>query len=194
MRVQKKANILLLPNIKKDDFVSIDDVFENRLLQTACGDNYSNDEIYSSTIYDKIPTRFYNITLWPKQTNLKCWNCDGKCKSFPWFIPTRLFQDEVGDEYFEVKGNFCTLNCVYSYTIKCFKESECIDIHARLIHLYEKIFKTHIIKIPASPNKEEKIEYGGELTTEEFEKEIERRNNEQNLLKYKLEHFRFDKY
>jgi hypothetical protein len=189
MKVTKKANILVLPGIKKEDFISIDDLFENRLLQTVGESDFSVEN--TTFMYDKIPLKFYNVALWPKSTNLKCWNCTRKFNTMPLFIPSRILSDDLGEEYFDVKGNFCTINCAYSYA-HIFKESDSVDVHSRLLLLYEKMFNTRIIKIPLSPNKEELIEYGGLLTGEEYEKEIVKRNNEQNLNKFKLEHYRFE--
>lgn len=192
MRVGIKSNILFLPKIKKEDFISIDDVFENRLLTNA--NNIDTPYVQIEDSYDKIPTRFYNIAKWISSTNIRCWNCARKFHSVPMFIPSRILYDEEGFEYMDVIGNFCTINCAYTYSLKSYKESDAVDCHARLLLLYEMIYKQRILKIPQSPHKEEMLEFGGELTSEEYEKEIAKRNNEQNLTKYKLEHFRFDAY
>lgn len=185
MKQIAKPNILFLPKIKKEDFISIDDIFENRILETI------DDPITPELLvpFDKIPPRFYNLANWIKTTNLKCWNCCRNFSGLPLFLPSRIMLDDTNTEYLEVKGNFCTINCAYTYSLCRYKESEVIDIYSKLLLLYEKIYGVKILKIPLSPPKEELKEFGGDLTSEEYEKEITKKNKEQNLTKYKLEHF-----
>lgn len=188
MKHRKKTNILFLHGIKENDFKTIEDLFESKIQQ--CFAEESKEQMLSK--YDTIPKRFYNIDTWIKGTNLKCWNCSRKFNGVPLFIPICTLIDENGNEYFEVSGNFCKINCAYTYAYYHYKNHDAVDMHARLLLLHYLFYGFHVLKIPLSPEKHEMQDYGGDLTVEEYEKEIDRRNNDQNLTKYKLEHFKID--
>ena len=188
MKQRKNANILFLPRVKEDDFKTIEDLFESKL-QDQFADECTEPLL---SVLDKIPTRFYNKNSWIKSTNLKCWNCSRKFNTIPLFIPMCMLTDSDGNEYFEVKGNFCKINCAYVYSLHIFSDNDAIDAHARLLLLHLVIYGTRILKIPISPAKHEMEDYGGDWTSDEYEKEIEKRNNDQNLTKYKLEHFKIN--
>lgn len=168
--------------IKEGDFKSIEEIFENNIQSYLDSD----DTIISSN-YDSIPSRFYNISTWIKNTNLKCWYCSRKFNNPPFFIPNCISYDETGTEYFEVLGNFCKINCAFTYSLEKFKQNDIYDIQGRLLLLYEKMYGQRIIRIPTAPNKEEMLEYGGNMTYDDYEKELERRNTTQTLLIKKFE-------
>lgn len=187
IRNPKRPNILFLPKIKEEDFTDTDDIFDNNFIQAIDDDPYS---VSTVTVYDKMPKRFYNIKTWIRKTNLLCLNCSGNIKSVPIFICPCISFDENSNEYFEVRGNFCTFNCSVKYINTHFTEMEAIDLIAKQLLLYEKMYGIRLLKIPESLGRESLIEYGGDYTREEYEADILARNRDQILTKYKFEHFR----
>ncbi len=157
-----------------------------------------NNEIHvenNTKEYDKIPLVFTNIDDWIKRTNLKCWFCDRQHSNMPWFEPhtVNLANDgEIGNivpssllvrksknkKYqFGIKGSFCSCNCVAAYIIK--NTYNIYDRHNKLAMLlleYEALTDKVITEIIPSPDKTERIEYGGKLSDIEYQKKIDESN------------------
>lgn len=93
-----KSSLLLIKGLSPSDFeVKVDKI------------EFDPDDMYM-----EIPKMFHSVDTWPKTTNLLCWTCDGKCESYPRFMPS----DPVcidGVEKCKTNGNFCRWRCVQAY-------------------------------------------------------------------------------
>lgn len=120
-------------------------------------------EIVQENKYDKIPT-FYSRETWPTKTNIKCWVCDRVPKESPYFAATKYIKDPT--------GNFCSAPCVASYIEDKTDRLHRWEMQQQLIELY---YQRHGVKpkyIRPSPNKINRLEYGGIMTDDEYENQI----------------------
>jgi hypothetical protein len=119
--IPKKTYILFLPNIFPEDCQDDEDVLRDieDVEEFTESDNSSvvsdddipdlfnlspsfNAEQNHSMVkeeelkdYDTLPPYFINIHLWPKSTNLLCWNCGNGVQGFPWFVPTARVKKSI---------------------------------------------------------------------------------------------------
>jgi len=107
--------------------------------------------------------RFVKTEEWAKSTSIKCWWCSYNFNNVPCSIPFNYINNK-----FEVFGCFCSFNCALSYLINgsIDKKDEKISL---LYLLYRKIYNNNDTFEPA-PKKELLIDYGGNLTIEQFRK------------------------
>lgn len=118
------------------------------LIQTHAPQVHDN-----SMMYDCIPDKFISVELWPKSTNLKCWQCDAIPDSYPKFIPINPEKTINGEDTCGVKGNFCEWNCAIDY-VMCRVYGDERNDTLKLISLFEYKFSgRYRIKIPPSPPK-----------------------------------------
>jgi len=105
--------------------------------------------------------RFIKTEDWAKSTNIKCWWCSYNFDTVPCSIPFNYI-----DNKFEVFGCFCSFNCSLSYLINfnIDKKDEKISL---LYLLYRKIYNRND-NIEPAPKKELLVDYGGNLTIEEY--------------------------
>jgi hypothetical protein len=191
IKIAKKQSIdgvLFLQGVFKSDCGRIEDFFHDRLL-------HGNDK--PKKIYDKLPIIFTGLGSWPTHTNLLCWNCTLPVLARPWFEPQSInpvSKGNVGDyidsskldksgiiknDYkINVKGCFCTHNCVMRYIMNYSKSmSERIDKKFMLLFLYEIMTGIKISNIDPAPHHTELLQYGGDKTEAEFRKKIDDINN-----------------
>lgn len=156
--------ILFLKGVHVDECKSIEDIFTDGLIS-----NIKNEQpIPIQQIFDRLPSKFFNLDSWPKQTNLVCWWCSNSFNNQPVFIP-QYFPPNIEKNGIPVYGNFCSFNCATSFVSidPLFKNREW-EGHEMLRILY-RIFNQKIIKtiIPA-PYPIMMMRYGGTMTESEY--------------------------
>ena len=143
-------------------------------------------------VYDKIPVNFTTPERWLKSTNICCWYCSRTFKGRPWFEPQSiepvcdvssggmLSKKELINSINKksvsivINGIFCSCNCVRAY----------IDLHTRdiserhnkiemLKYIYEIFTGKKIPDIQPSPPPTEMIQYGGYITSQDYQQKIE---------------------
>jgi hypothetical protein len=160
-----KPNILFLKGVTRNDYKSIEDKFDEKLMECAYSENIPEK---NAKIYDKIPENFRGMEKWPTKTNLKCWNCDRNFETAPKFIPTNMYK--AGSEISSgVLGNFCSFSCTVSETIRRFQDKEELWQHLSFIkELYFTFTGKKVEIISPGIEKTEMKQYGGDLSSREF--------------------------
>ncbi len=180
---QTVDGILFLQGVFKTDCDKIEDFFHERLL---------HGNTTTAKYYDKIPLTFTNIDDWPKTTNLLCRNCNRVPKARPWFEPQSiapisrgyigklisskdLVRKHISHDYcMNVKGVFCTANCVMRYTLTNSKDlSDRLNKIQMLLILHEIFTGRTVTNIEPSPVATEMIQYGGLLSEADYQKKID---------------------
>ncbi len=165
--------ILFLKGVSITDIISIEDIFNQELIETDNSlDNNKNDII----VWDKIPSAFTTLENWSKTTNIRCWFCTLKFKSTPWFIITGINKYSEG-KVMDVKGNFCSCGCLMGYVSKNYCKRENFDIYHNVYSLYKIMTGRSINHIRQSPEMFCLKMYGGELGIDEYQQEIKRVND-----------------
>jgi len=173
----KVPGILRLVDIKKEDYTSVEDVADARLLGvTSINELKNNEPKINDSVYpfDKIPRIFTTLEDWPQHTNLKCWMCDFTFDDIPKFVPTHVRETDKGDIEFATHGNMCSFNCAelwinIHYSKKDDQQWRAQD-NLRLVYF---IFTgRHISHIHPAPHKTELKSYGGDLDEEAFWKKL----------------------
>ena len=200
IKIAKKQSldgILFLQGVFKKDCKRVEDFFHERLLHDGSAEN---------KIYDKIPLVFTSVDTWVKNTNLLCWVCSRAFKTAPWFEPQSidpLCRGKIGvfldnnqiknidrnKKYcINIKGNFCSPNCVMRNILTNTKDlSERHNKISMLKFVYELFTGIKICNVEPSPLHTDMIQYGGFMTTQEYQKKIEEISN--NYLKVEYENF-----
>lgn len=168
-------------------------IFPNEFTVTNAkiGDESSTVRLSTGTmnIYTKIPRRFTDVESWKRViSNLKCWTCDRLPNSYPKFIPMNPEITPDG-ETCEPKGNFDEWNCVIDYIRKNYRE-EAADLEELTCRFASKFLGRKITKIQPSPPKTEMEQYGGTLTSKQYQEKINQLNSDYDLSQYKLVHFK----
>lgn len=180
--------VLFLPGVFKTDCDSLEDFFHERLIHGA-------DQ--NAKIFDKIPMIFTDLESWPKTTNLLCWNCSRSFKGRPWFEPqsidplhkgkpgefissTKLNRSGLRDNSYciNVKGCFCSPNCVMRHIMIFAKDlADQLNKIAMLLFLYEIFVGQKVINIQPAPLLTDRVQYGGTLSDQEYQKKIDELND-----------------
>ncbi|MEL0212472.1 MAG: hypothetical protein VW891_18155, partial [Novosphingobium sp.] len=163
----KRPNILHLGGITLNDFVPIEDVFDEKILEVV----EKSDQGSGTLPFEKIPAVFTSVEEWPFSTNLRCWSCTFTFDGPPCFVPTFV---RTGSDSVEVgvEGNFCTFNCAARYIDDTYPPRAYAVKHWSmrdnlcLVYFYFKGLRVKHIK-PA-PRKTELIGFGGDLDEEDF--------------------------
>jgi len=171
----KSNNIILLPNIHLDQVISIEDQFDKYLNDII--DDGIIDTVEEIIVFDKIPS-IYNSKTWPKNTNLKCWYCDCSFSSVPIFIPLYIPPNHEPDGTINIVvdtdrgGNFCGANCAFTCLMKEYpvqiKQSRLFMLKILLRDIWPE---KEIIFIEVPP-KTTRIEYGGDMTLDDYKKKF----------------------
>lgn len=184
VKKQTIDGVLFLQGVFKNDCEKLEDFFHNRLLSTS-----------EPKFYDKIPLVFCSLDTWPTKTNLLCWNCNRVPKSRPWFEPQSIDPlnkgtigniippdklirtNKVSDYCINVKGIFCSCNCVVRYTYNNAKNlPDRLNKLSMLLVVHEIFTGRKVIEIEPAPLATEMIQYGGTLTELEYQKKIDSLN------------------
>lgn len=178
MSDDEEQYILFLKGIYINDYIDIDEMFKNKLINS--NDNFDDNikcncsiQKYKKINYDKIPTTFDSLKTWKRSTNLKCWNCDLTFKNIPIFIPKHIYNTRNGKRM-DILGNFCSFGCAKGFidSNKKITKDETWDQNERLKILYNIFYKKHINDIKPSPDKYNLIYYGGKLEVREYKEQI----------------------
>ena len=161
-------NVLHLHGVTIDDFVSVEDVFEKRVLEELVDEPLT--DIYPR---DVIPRIFTSIETWPQTTNLRCWSCAFTFESRPCFIPTFIRKGKKSGIEIGVEGNFCSFNCAARYMIMVYPpQGAFADKHWNVrnnLHIVCSMFAGHpVTHITPAPHMTAFREFGGEMSKEEF--------------------------
>lgn len=162
----KSPNILSLTGITLKDYISLEDVADERLISD---NENSTDKIY---FYNKIPLVFTSLDKWPTTTNLSCWSCGFKFNTVPIFIPKYIREVNDGIEI-GVYGNMCSFNCaeLWIETHDMTREEK-YKLQNNLCYLYYIFTGKKISYIKASPCKTNLLQYGGNWNEETFIKHM----------------------
>jgi hypothetical protein len=182
------SGVLFLPGVYKKDCIQLEDIFQDRLLSDPRADDNAKK-------YDKIPVNFTILSKWPKTTNLSCWYCTRTFKTRPWFEPQSIEPRAIGavgelmnktqvknaiNEHgvsIAVKGVFCTCNCVRAYIDTNTRNiSERHNKISMLKYIYELFMGKSTPDIQPSPAHTFMVQFGGPLTSEEYQKKINKLN------------------
>lgn len=181
-----------------DGILFLQDVFKRDCdkLEASWHERLVNDKPQVVKIYDKIPLVFDGLDRWPKTTNLLCWNCNRAVKKRPWFEPQSINptsrgsvgtfisseklsreKDTKSNYCINVKGNFCSANCVMRNIITHSKDlAEKIDKINMLLFVYCIFTNMKVADIQPSPLVSELHQYGGTLSEMEYQKKIDDMN------------------
>jgi hypothetical protein len=159
--------ILFLKGVTISDIVSIEDIFNERIINT---DTFQTKEELQ---WDILPTKFISLAEWTKTTNIRCWHCTLKFKSMPWFIIT----SESTHGYYNIKGNFCSCGCLMGYITNNYSKRKHFDIYHNVTKLYEIFTGRKKFTIECSPSIYCLEMYGGKLTMDNYKKELAKINS-----------------
>jgi len=113
-------------------------------------------------------------------SSFRCYNCHHTFPNKPFFLPIKYCQEL---NRYEVKGNFCSPNCVKSYAFNSIIYKKNIYLVAEM---YRKLFGMDY-KIKPAPPIECLKEYGGHLNINEYRKTfINHDNYSLKLINYKI--------
>jgi hypothetical protein len=181
---------LFLAGVYKKDYKKIEELFQERIISEISKQSDKN--------YDKIPPIFNNLDKWIKQTNLCCWHCCNKIKGVPVFLPKNIEPKNNGivgfapgsvdpedmqgasasakSKYYNIltEGAFCSFNCAQAYLDDIYSKNmpEYINRMNMLLFLYNLFNDKTVDYIKPSPPKYKMQQYGGTMTTSEYEEEI----------------------
>lgn len=188
IKSQSLPKVLFIKDIFKYHCIS-DDIFEQKILENAnvVDMSQSNEQIleYSNNninnnyvVYDKLPSTFESIKLWPKKTNLVCWHCNLSFDDVPVFIPNVLEPVSNRKSYrnaekhpisIGVTGVFCTFGCAIHYVESrhhsMVTKTETI---CKLKMLHKLFYGRNLNDISYYPPPSLMTRYGGNLSVEEY--------------------------
>jgi hypothetical protein len=163
-----RPNILHLGGITLNDFVPIEDVFDEKVLEVVDKSDQGSEPLP----FEKIPAVFTSVGEWPFSTNLRCWSCTFTFDGPPCFVPTSVSTGSDDRVEVGVEGNFCTFSCAARYIDDTYPPQAYAAKHWRmrdnlcLVYFY---FKGHRVRhIKPAPRKTELISFGGDLDEEDF--------------------------
>ena len=172
----KIPKILFIKGVFLKDCMPIDDIFEQRLM-----DQLEVEETVVS--YNRLPSTFNDFDSWPKQTNIKCWNCDLAFAGVPVFVPRGI--DVLSETKYDIgrEGCFCSFHCAEDH-IELHNKKICDVINRRemLLFLY-KVFTGKVVKeILRAPSKYIMKHYGGSVEPTEYQMKIRELQKQQKEL------------
>ncbi len=171
LSIKKLDGILFLQGVFKKDCKVMEDLFHENLLTSQ----YSYKE---NVIYDKIPLIFTGLNTWKKSTNIQCWYCTRPFSGVPWTEPQSIEPIEYQQSFsIVVKGFFCSANCVKAYIdINNPNPGENNNKTSMLKYFYKIMTGNDISFIQKSPPYTQLLQYGGPLSSSEYQKIIDDAN------------------
>ena len=166
-----QPNILFLRGCFVKDCNSVEDMFDERIIDESINENKMYNNIH--VIYDDIPPVFTSLETWPKNTNIKCWSCSCSFYGPPIFIPGDFAASKSPGEVcdgIDVIGNFCSWGCSsrwidMHYTGNCkWEKKEMLKL------LYKMMNGETINEIISSPCKTIMKQYGGSVKECDYKK------------------------
>jgi len=166
--VSPSPNVLFLPGISLKDYVAIEDVFDDKVLEGV----EAEDLGARVDPFMPIPRVFTSLKEWPYKTNLACWSCTFTFDSPPKFASPYIREGAGGELEAGVEGNFCCFNCAALYIDVTYPPQAFPDKHWRmrdnLCYVYFIFTGIRVKHIPAALDKRRLKKYGGDLSDEEF--------------------------
>ena len=166
----RRPNILHLGGLTLKDYVPIEDVFDEKVLEAVekGGDRGAGDP----RPFERIPPIFTSVEEWPFSTNLCCWSCAFTFDGPPCFIPT-FFRHDGGRLEVGVLGNFCTFNCAARYIDDTYPPQADNMKHWRMREHLCRVYSYFndgpvVAHIKPAPRKTELLSFGGDIDEEEF--------------------------
>lgn len=161
----KTSNIMVLHGVNMDK-IDLDESFDQKFMEHLVR--------AVPNLYSEIPKTFTDMTLWPKTSNLKCWECSENFISHPVFVPTNVYENENGFKTFDVCGNFCSWNCVVKYIEKTYPKHKHWDYMRYVRIVYKLMNGRSITKITPALDKTCMKQYCGNegITCEEFRQKM----------------------
>lgn len=168
--------ICLFKGINKEDITSLEKNFiQDNLLPDNEFDELIKDE--QRELFNELPSKFIDLTLWPDNTNLLCWNCSLSFTGRPIPIPKEIsyFKNE---KHYKTMGNFCSFTCAYNYIINNIRNNTDKENSWRDIFLLKEIFPCFYPNVNQPkifykcPDKITMETYGGKITVLKFRKKI----------------------
>lgn len=172
--ILKNNDILFLPNVHLNNVLTVEQQFDqyiNDMVNDSGIAEFANEII----VYSKIPST-YNTKTWPINTNLKCWNCDCFFNNIPLFVPAYIPPNTESDGTLTIHvdkdkgGNFCSPNCTYTYILHEYPIQQRQSRIYMLKVLLEDIYPGRRFNLSEIKSRTNRIEYGGELSLDEFKK------------------------
>lgn len=161
-------NILYLKGIFLKDVSTLEDLWRERLNQDT--EEQVTSERVENVMLGVIPKKFTGLGNHPKNTRIRCWHCTLTFETIPVFIPFSTLVNISGVEM-SCYGNFCSFPCAQAYIRTYFKDT--LHEKSNSLSLLFTIFSGEKYRhIPFAPEKTEMIQFGGNLTTEEYQKII----------------------
>ena len=180
----QRPNLLHLPGVTLKDFVPVEDLFDEKVLEQAASETLAPGEA-PPLPYSKIPPLFTGVADWPTSTNLLCWSCSFSFDGPPRFIPKYIQENGQSEVVVGVQGNFCTFNCAGLYIDTHYPRAANPQKHFRLREnlsiLYYLVTGCRVTHIPAAPPVTQLRKYGGDMTEDLFWKEMRRLDQEHGL-------------
>lgn len=169
-------SILHLTGVTLKDYIPIEDVADEKVLDAANSDEPADEQyggsadqkgsekgISESIIpYDKIPRVFTTLEEWPLRTNLRCYEYGFTFDDRPKFIPTYLRMADDGTCEIGVYGNFCTFNAAALHiNTTIHNRDERFRMQDMLKFVYTLFTGKTVSHIEPGPKKYELAAYGG---------------------------------
>lgn len=167
-----EQHILFLKGVSLSNFVSIEDKFNQDILQTD-----KKGKQRSDVVWDRIPRHFTTLDKWVKSTNLRCWYCSMRFKSQPWFIIIYCNNTQESKVY-DIRGNFCSCGCLLGFVELYYNKRDNFDIYRNVYKLYEIMYGKHIDLIRVPSDKLNLKMYGGDMTLDDYQKHLQQVNEE----------------
>lgn len=146
-----------------------------------------------SSVYDVIPPRFTTVEIWPKSTNLRCWNCDLQFTGYPKFVPMNPEYGANRSEIYEVRGNFCEWNCAVRYVMEKIPPYQQSDLNRLICVVSQKFTGRATQKIMPAPDKTRMHAYCGDhgISPAQYREEIAQLNSDYAIGNYKLDQLKY---
>jgi hypothetical protein len=202
--------ILFIKGVFKKDCVLIDDFFEKQLVGDAMNECSNIDNINSVqkedypfqeinsiqdnriNYYNKLPTIFENINMWPTQTNLLCWYCSLSFDTMPVFIPKiiepTMRSTEINEKnknthtcgkfIISVYGVFCTFSCAIEYVNSHYHNLiSRIETLNKIKFLHKYMLGEDMPAFTNYPSPFLMTQYGGDINQEQYKEMIKHYNH-----------------
>lgn len=168
----EEQNILFLKGVNLEDFVSIEDRFNQSLLDVDAEEKTMEEP------WDTLPRFFTSTENHPKETNLLCWFCSLGFKTKPWFI-IKYCNNTPKGVVMDIEGNFCSCGCLMGFVLEHFDKLVDFDKKFNVYKLYRMWTGKDISHIEAPKSRYCMQMYGGEMTLEQYRyhvREVDARN------------------
>jgi hypothetical protein len=158
--------VLFIKGVFIKDCTTIDDLFDEQILDQA------HDDIDEVSTYMNLPTVFYSLKKWPKQTNIHCFYCDLQFEGTPVFIPKTIVPSKEGFTM-GTEGCFCGFNCGMSHIDLFYPKINDNVNKKNMLKLLFKVFTGKTVsKIENAPLKYKMVKYGGMYSFQDYKNAI----------------------